>query len=295
MELPAEHTERGASARPADGVRSRVLAENVRLHRDVAASYDRIHPHMRNSFEQHLQRRDVTHMVAGCADPPMRVLELGCGTGNLTMQFLEAGCSVVGVDMSAEMLAELRRKAAGAAVEHRCELHEADVDGFLQRDGRSGYHIIAMSSVAHHLPDYLATLTALSRRLRPGGFLYLIHEPTSRDELARRAVPLRRLWSIVPRGLDRLIRDMRPSRAAVAQEWRAYDTKYADYHYHLAGISIAALRTSLQERGLTLREASNYNAHDSSVVSWIDNFCFPFLRYEQFQRTYFRAVWQRAG
>ena len=76
-------------------------------------------------------------MMAGCA-APVRVLELGCGTGNLTMQFLEAGCDVVGVDMSAEMLAELRRKAAGAAVEHRCELHEADVDGFLQRDGRSG-------------------------------------------------------------------------------------------------------------------------------------------------------------
>ena len=293
MKAPGPGMDAVVPASEGNDDRSRVLADNARLHRDVASSYDRIHPHIRNSFEQRLQRRDVAYMVANSGEPVIRVLELGCGTGNLTMQFLESGCDVAGVDMSPEMLLELQRKLERAGMEKRCELHRTDVDTFLERDPRDGFHIIAMSSVAHHLPDYIATLTRLARRLRRGGFLYLIHEPTSPDELNRNAVLLRRLWSIVPRGLDRLIREVRSGRAAANAEWGAHDTRYADYHYHRAGISVTALQGPLQAAGLTLRKATNYNAHDTSLVSWIDNFCFPFLRYEQFQRTYFRALWQR--
>jgi SAM-dependent methyltransferase len=39
--------------------------------------------------------------------PPMRVLDLGCGVGRLANQLAEAGCTVTGVDESAEMLAHL--------------------------------------------------------------------------------------------------------------------------------------------------------------------------------------------
>ena len=48
-----------------------------------------------------------------------RVLELGCGTGRLTVPIAEAGVSIVGVDFSASMLESARAKArsAGAAIE----------------------------------------------------------------------------------------------------------------------------------------------------------------------------------
>ena len=150
-----------------------------------------------------------------------------------------------------------------------------------------------MSSVAHHLPDYQASIGALAERLMPGGFLYLIHEPAHRAELAGSILPLRRVWSTVPRGLDRALRSLRRDHERAAQRWAAQDTTYADYHYHLEGISLAALNQVLGARGLKLLDASRYNAHETSIVSWLDNFCCPFIRYEQFQRTYFRAVWQR--
>lgn len=42
---------------------------------------------------------------------PESVIELGCGTGNVTIPLASAGYGVVGVDISEEMLAEAQRKA----------------------------------------------------------------------------------------------------------------------------------------------------------------------------------------
>lgn len=42
--------------------------------------------------------------------PPMRVLDLGIGTGNLAVRFVQAGCVVWGIDFSAEMLAKAKTK-----------------------------------------------------------------------------------------------------------------------------------------------------------------------------------------
>lgn len=44
------------------------------------------------------------------ATPGMSILDLGVGTGNLARYFLDAGCSVLGADFSAEMLAKARAK-----------------------------------------------------------------------------------------------------------------------------------------------------------------------------------------
>jgi ubiquinone/menaquinone biosynthesis C-methylase UbiE len=272
--------------------RDRILNANASLHRELAADYDRLHPHMRNSYEQHLQRRDVLRMTAHPSQP--HVLELGVGTGNLTMQFLEAGCRVTAVDMSGEMLRELQRKVERRGLAAQCEVAQADVDTFLAGDPRTGFNVIAMSSVAHHLPDYRSSLAGLAARLAPRGYLYLIHEPAHREELSTTLLPLRRAWSVVPRGLDRVLRLFQPARQAANDQWHAQETEYVDYHYYRSGIGIADLTAVLTGSGLKLTSASRYNAHENGVVSWLDNFCFPAFRYEQFQRTYFRAIWQRA-
>lgn len=43
---------------------------------------------------------------------PELVCELGCGTGNITLRLAEKGYDMIGVDMSADMLSEARKKAA---------------------------------------------------------------------------------------------------------------------------------------------------------------------------------------
>jgi len=48
--------------------------------------------------------------------PGMVVLDVGCGTGAFLAPYVAAGCRVVGVDSSAEMLGEARRRLGGAAL-----------------------------------------------------------------------------------------------------------------------------------------------------------------------------------
>jgi SAM-dependent methyltransferase len=63
-----------------------------------------------------------------------RVLELGCGTGEAAVRFAQEGATVIGVDGSAEHIANAR--AASEAAEVRLELHSGDLAdlAFLRAD-----------------------------------------------------------------------------------------------------------------------------------------------------------------
>src|SRR3954463_6999768 len=51
---------------------------------------------------------DLIELLA--PQPGERVLDLGCGTGDLTAQLAERGARVIGLDASVEMVDEARRK-----------------------------------------------------------------------------------------------------------------------------------------------------------------------------------------
>lgn len=50
---------------------------------------------------------DIGRAIAALTHPNARVLEIGIGTGRIARPVVEAGCQVVGFDLSAEMLGEL--------------------------------------------------------------------------------------------------------------------------------------------------------------------------------------------
>jgi SAM-dependent methyltransferase len=101
------------------------------------------------------------------------VLELGCGTGRITIPLLRAGCEVAGLDVSSGMLEVLRKKAAAeltSAESARLTLHRADMSGF--ELGRSFGSVLCPFSAFNYLVDESAVRSALnciSRHLRPGG------------------------------------------------------------------------------------------------------------------------------
>jgi len=105
------------------------------------------------------------------------VLELACGTGQLTVPIALAGLPTVGLDQSSAMLdvAKKRASAAGASV----EFLQGDMRDFaLGRD--FNLIIVARNSLLHLLSteDLLAALTAIRRHLAQDGvFAFDIFNP----------------------------------------------------------------------------------------------------------------------
>lgn len=106
----------------------------------------------------------VERLTAGLPDG-YRVLEVGCGTGNV-LRVLEQVCSrgiVVGMDLYAEGLAFARQRT-------RCPLVRADLT---TPPFHARFDLIGLFDVLEHLPDDRRVLGDLHRMLAPGGRLIL--------------------------------------------------------------------------------------------------------------------------
>jgi ubiquinone/menaquinone biosynthesis C-methylase UbiE len=124
---------------------------------------------------------------------PDGVLDLGCGTGALSVPLAEAGLRVIGVDGDPDVLARARARAQAAGVE--LELREGLADALPLPDG----HVdrVVCSLVLHHLdPPAKARALAEARRvLRPRGRLLVA-------DWGRPADPLMRLAFLALQTLD---------------------------------------------------------------------------------------------
>ena len=101
-------------------------------------------------------------------------LDVGCATGRLLLAYLEAGIDTDGVDVSPEMLAIVRRKAAARGLDVSRRLFRQSMDGLaLPRRYRT---IVVSSSTFQLLTEPEAAGAALQRfaqHLEPGGTLVM--------------------------------------------------------------------------------------------------------------------------
>ena len=137
-----------------------------------AASYDGVSEafdRFSERFSSPLARRLLD--AAGVA-PQDRVLDVGTGTGVVALQAAERlapGARVVGIDISEEMLATARVKAARLPFADRIELRRVDVHTLDMADAT--FDVVVSLFALHHLPDPAAAFRQMYRVLRPGGRL----------------------------------------------------------------------------------------------------------------------------
>ncbi|HVO56430.1 MAG TPA: methyltransferase domain-containing protein [Dongiaceae bacterium] len=92
--------------------------------------------------------------------PGERILDLGCGTGQLTAEIAAAGATVVGADRSAEMVEQARQKFPDL------EFQVADAT---QLKFSGEFDAVFSNAVLHWVPDAQAAAAGIGRALRPGG------------------------------------------------------------------------------------------------------------------------------
>ena len=120
------------------------------------------------------------------AEPgPRRVLEVGCGRGELAARILaETGAELVALDQSERMVELARARGVDARV--------GDVQALPFPD--SGFDCAVAAWMLYHVPDLDRGLSELARVLRPGGRLVAV---TNSEE------SLRELWAQFGAGAKR--------------------------------------------------------------------------------------------
>lgn len=141
-----------------------------------AAVYEHRHGDIFNSIEQqrlHSMLREAVKSVQTGAEP-VKALDFGCGSGNLTRHLIELGAHTTSADLSEDFLKDIQRKFSGSHLSETLQLNGKDLSNVPD----SRFDLVATYSVLHHVPDYLAIVREMCRVVKPGGVLYIDHEVT---------------------------------------------------------------------------------------------------------------------
>ncbi len=140
----------------------------------IAPRYDLLNHLLSFNIDRMWWRRTARKFYAILQRPGARVLDLCCGTGDMTFALAKrrgaAGAELVGIDFSAAMLARARAKSAG--------MHNAP--RWLQADALalplpdSSFDLVVSAFGFRNLTNYDLGLREMARVLKPGGELGIL-------------------------------------------------------------------------------------------------------------------------
>lgn len=146
-----------------------------------------------NYDQQHRKFRDYEKELSSILDflplqnpQDMTMIELGCGTGAISIHAAKKFKKVYAVDVSEAMINQAKRKKENENIDNIEFIHS----GFLSYEHKAGpADIIITKAAFHHLPDFWKQIALLNmnRMLKSGGILYLFDvvfnfEPTEYKE-----------------------------------------------------------------------------------------------------------------
>lgn len=153
---------------------AKVFSENLRVHKLEAAHYEQIHHEIFNRAEQARLKQSLAKHLGKLEG--LRVLDYGCGTGNLTKALVSLGATVTAADISPEMIgiaqSNLQKEIQAGRV--RICLLGNDLSPL------GTFDCVVMYSVLHHLYDPIDGLSKLAAHVSPTGTILIEHEANPR-------------------------------------------------------------------------------------------------------------------
>jgi len=171
-----------------------------------------------------------------------RIVEVGCGTGQMCLYLARADRLVVGLDLSRAAL-RLGAEAARRFGLERVRFVESDLRDSGVRPG--SFDVVYSSGVLHHTPDPRASFARLVRLARPGGAIVLgVYNAFARvPTRLRRAAARLTGFRLVP--FDPVLRD-RAAEPARREAWLRDQYRHPEEHVH----TLAEVQSWFAENGV---------------------------------------------
>jgi SAM-dependent methyltransferase len=212
-----------------------------------------------------------------------RVLDVGCGLGQLARAMANgAGRRVIGIERSAEQIAEGRRLAEREGEASFVEFRQGDASSFPLADDEWGTFDLAHTRfLLEHLREPLPVVRAMARAVRPGGRIVLEDDDHDLMRLWPEPPGFAALWHAYQRSYEHLGNDPVIGRRLVsllveagAEPVRntlvffgscAGERHFPGYVENLIGV-IQGARATVLEAGLL--EAASFDAAIAALREW---------------------------
>jgi ubiquinone/menaquinone biosynthesis C-methylase UbiE len=174
------------------------------------------------------ERSEFARLINRAIPGDARIVEIGCGTGQMSLYLARAHRIVIGADLTRASL------KLGADAARRFELHQVQfIETDLHHPGlrANAFDVVYSSGVLHHTPDPSAAFASIARLARPGGTIVVgVYNAFARMPLrARRFVAGLSGYRFIP--CDPVLRD-RKSEPARRKAWIRDQYQHPEEHRH---------------------------------------------------------------
>jgi SAM-dependent methyltransferase len=247
--LTAELTCRGCGARyqaPSDIIDLRLPSDS---RTDTVRSFYEVAPFpgypprdSLTALRARAERSEFARLLDQAIPGDARIVEIGCGTGQMSLYLARADRVVIGADLTRASL------LLGAAAARRFDLPRVRfIETDLRRPGlRDGaFDVVYSSGVLHHTPDPRASFARMVKLAKPGGMIVL----GLYNAFARLPLRLRRLvarlsgYRVIP--FDPVLRD-RKNEPARREAWLRDQYQHPEEHRH----TLAEVQRWFSENGV---------------------------------------------
>jgi len=184
-----------------------------------------------SSLRARAERNKFARLLDQAIPGDARILEMGCGTGQMSLYLARADRLVVGADLTRTSL-ELAVAAAQRFKLNRVLFVETD----LHRPGlcAGSFDVVYSSGVLHHTPNPRAAFASIARLARPGGIIVLgVYNAIARIPLRlRRLVARMSRYQLIP--FDPVLRS-RKNEPARREAWLRDQYLHPEEHRHTLG------------------------------------------------------------